>query len=121
VTSYPFPYGFFVYLKAMSDTDADGVPDADDLCRAFATPINADFDQNGIGDACECGDQNEDGTVNVLDLVAINLAVFGVNQVSPLCDANNDGLCNVSDIVAANYKIFGHPAYCERYPPPTQP
>jgi len=56
--------------------------------------------------------------VNVLDLVAINLAIFGSVQVSPLCDANNDGKCNVQDIVAANQKIFGRPAYCSRYPPP---
>ena len=56
--------------------------------------------------------------MNVVDLVSINLAIFGAVQVSPLCDANNDGLCNVSDIVGANQKIFGQPAYCSRYPPP---
>jgi hypothetical protein len=89
-----------------------------DACPFYSTPSNADFDGNGIGDVCECGDQTQDATVNVLDLVAINLAIFGAVQPSPLCDANNDAACNVSDIVGANRKIFGQPAYCSRYPPP---
>jgi len=96
----------------------DPYGDACDLCPDFAASNNSDFDSNGIGDPCECGDQTQDAVVNVLDIVGINLAIFGAVQTSPLCDANNDGLCNVSDIVAANYKIFGQPAYCERYPPP---
>jgi hypothetical protein len=60
----------------------------------------------------------QDGVVNVIDLVSINLAIFGTVHVSPPCDANNDGLCNVQDIVAANQKIFGQQAYCSRYPSP---
>jgi hypothetical protein len=55
--------------------------------------------------------------VNVLDLVGINLAIFGSVLTSPLCDTNFDGRCDVQDIVGANYKIFGRPAYCSRYPP----
>ena len=102
-----------------ADRDHDKIGDACDLCPDYATSDNADFDHNGIGDQCECGDQTQDGIVNVLDLVAMNHATFGTVQLSPLCDANNDGLCNVQDIVAANQKIFGRPAYCSRYPPPT--
>jgi hypothetical protein len=98
--------------------DFDLFGDACDLCPDYRTRENADFDDNGIGDFCECGDQTQDATVTVLDLTAINLAIFGAVEVSPLCDANNDQLCNVSDIVAANLKIFGQPAYCSRYPPP---
>jgi hypothetical protein len=101
-----------------ADLDLDWFGDACDLCPDYRSPNNADFDDNGIGDVCECGDQTQDGVVNVVDIVSINLAIFGAVQVSPLCDTNNDGKCNVQDIVGANYKIFGRPAYCSRYPPP---
>jgi thrombospondin type 3 repeat protein len=101
-----------------ADRDKDGIGDVCDLCPDYASTNNNDLDHNGIGDVCECGDQTQDGTVNVLDLVGINLAIFGAVQVNPLCDANNDGKCNVQDIVGANQKIFGRPAYCSRYPAP---
>lgn len=100
------------------DSDSDGVVDADDLCPDFGTVSNTDLDANGIGDPCECGDQNGDGTVDVRDLVAINAAIFDPTKASPLCDTDFDGLCNVSDIVGASRKIFGQPSYCSRYPPP---
>jgi hypothetical protein len=101
-----------------ADHDLDNVGDACDLCPDFQSSNNSDIDCNGIAAPCECGDQNESGTVNVSDLTAINAAIFGRVQASPLCDTNNDNRCNVSDIVGANRKIFGHPAYCSRYPPP---
>ena len=100
------------------DADGDGVPDDRDDCPHAFDPDQADADKNGIGDACECGDQNGDGTVNVADLTAMNAAIFGLVPVSPLCDTNYDGLCNVRDIIGANLKIYGKPAYCRAYPPP---
>jgi hypothetical protein len=101
-----------------ANRDGDPVGDTCDHCPDHATAENTDFDGNGVGDDCECGDQTNDATVNVLDLLGINLAIFGSVEASPLCDTNFDGLCNVQDIVGANQKIFGQPAYCERYPPP---
>jgi hypothetical protein len=106
------------FAAALPDADGDGTPNGLDVCPYFGSPNQTDTDKNGIGNVCECGDQNQDGTVNVLDLSAINRAIFDASKVTPLCDANNDGLCNVSDIVAANIKIFGRPAYCSRYPLP---
>jgi hypothetical protein len=128
-------------IVAQRDADVDGVADEDDDCPLIPDPeqddrdrdeigdlcddcpdhrasSQLDSDQNGIGDLCECGDQTEDGTVDALDLVAINLAIFGAVPVSPLCDTNDDDRCDVQDIIGANRKIFGQPAYCSRYPPP---
>jgi hypothetical protein len=89
-----------------------------DACPYYATRNNDDTDGNGIGDDCECGDQNEDGTVDVMDLLAINAAIFDPSLATPLCDTNDDDLCDVQDLLGANAKIFGAPAYCARYPSP---
>jgi hypothetical protein len=104
--------------SALPDADGDGWVNGADRCPYFASADQSDSDGNGIGNVCECGDQNRDGTVNVLDLVAINAAIFDPTKVTPLCDTNNDGRCNVSDIVGASLKNFGAFAYCSRDPLP---
>jgi hypothetical protein len=101
-----------------ADTDADDWADESDNCPVFANTDQADVDQNGIGDLCECGDQDQDGTVSVSDLVAINLAIFHPARITPLCDTTADDLCDVRDISGANLKLFGQPGYCSRWPPP---
>jgi hypothetical protein len=105
-------------FAALPDADGDGTPNGLDLCPYYSSPNQTDTDKNGIGNVCECGDQNGDGTVNVSDLAAINVAIFDTSKVTPLCDGNNDGVCNVSDIIAANLKIFGQHSFCSRYPFP---
>jgi WD40 repeat protein len=100
-----------------ADVDLDLIGDICDLCPDYLS-TNADFDDNGIGDECECGDQSGDGIVNVLDLLAIAQAIFEPALVTDLCDTNEDQICDVQDILAANAKIFGAPAYCARYPAP---
>ncbi len=70
----------------------------------LACPPEAPADDKGIGDVCECGDQNGDGLVTVADILAINASIFGKQPVSPLCDTNEDALCNVADILAVNAK-----------------
>ena len=80
-----------------------------------------DTDGNGIGDACECGDANGDGIVNVDDLLAINTAIFKGPPFPPLCDANGDLLCDMRDILATQRKIFGGPAFCRQSPRPFDP
>jgi hypothetical protein len=58
------------------------------------------------GDACECGDANGDGKVDVADLVAANNCIFGTCINRDLCDADGNGTCDVADIVAINLEIF---------------
>jgi hypothetical protein len=98
--------------------DADPLGDACDLCPDFTSLVNSDTDGNGIGDMCECGDQTADARVDVIDLVAINAAIFDPSRVTVLCDTNDDQLCNVEDMLGVNAKIFGAEAYCSRYPKP---
>jgi hypothetical protein len=102
----------------VNDGDCDGILDADDNCPGLRTSNVDDADRNGIGDECECGDQNGDGTVDVMDLLAINAAIFTPGLATPLCDTNDDDLCDVQDILGANAKVFGAPAYCASYPTP---
>lgn len=112
------PEAWVAILTCPNDNDCDAVSNAGDNCPVLRTSNISDADGNGIGNECECGDQNRDGRVNVSDLVAINRAIFIPSQVTPLCDTNNDDLCDVRDIIGANLKILGQPAYCSRYPPP---
>jgi hypothetical protein len=80
------------------DADLDGVPDAEDNCPNVPNPGQADEDQNGIGDACQCGDVNGDGVTNVTD--ALKIARGEVLSSDPnfdKCDVNGDGACNVTD------------------------
>jgi len=104
--------------RSFRDTDGDGIPDGKDRCPRWPDADQVDTDGNGQGDACECGDQNGDGRVNVQDMVAINLAIFDPQLATPLCDTNYDGRCDVRDILGVNRKIFGGPAYCRAWPPP---
>jgi hypothetical protein len=100
------------------DADHDGLPDSSDNCPAWSNPVQSDADANGIGDDCECGDQDGNGAVDVLDLVAIHRAIFVPALATTLCDANGDGSCDVQDLVSVNQRIFGGRAHCARNPAP---
>ncbi len=55
-----------------SDRDGDGIPDASDNCPETANPGQEDFNNNGIGDACEDGgdtgsDRDGDGVPDSAD------------------------------------------------------
>ena len=100
-----------------ANADGDGTPDSQDNCPDWPN-AQGDADGNGIGDACECGDQNGDATVDISDILAINAAIFDPSQITDLCDTNDDQLCDVNDVIGANAKIFGADAYCSRFPTP---
>jgi hypothetical protein len=83
------------------DADGDGIPDGEDNCPNVPNPDQADQDQNGIGDACQCGDVNGDGVTNVTDALAIARGeVLSSDPNFGKCDVNGDGVCNVTDALA---------------------
>jgi hypothetical protein len=114
----PFALRASCHASGALDRDGDGIADAADNCASWPNAGQSDSDANGIGDDCECGDENADGTVDSADLVAIRRSTFTPALASPLCDTNADALCDVRDMIAANAKIYGAQAYCSRYPRP---
>ena len=63
----------------------------------------------GAAPACGAGDTNQDGTVNVSDIVLVVNYILAGNSVAEGCyDVNTDGVVNVSDIVnIVNYILGG--------------
>lgn len=87
------------------DTDSDGVPDATDNCPTVANPDQADFNGNGIGDACE--DSDGDGIMDNVDncptVANPDQADANRNGVGDACvdsdgDGFNDAVDNCPDI-----------------------
>jgi hypothetical protein len=99
------------------DTDGDGRPDSIDNCPAIANPLQADCNNNGVGDVCEIAagtpdfnldtipdscqclaDLFVDRQVNGADLGAL-LAFWGpVNPALPSADINRDGKVDGADL-----------------------
>ncbi len=82
-----------------TDADGDLICDATDLCPGVVqTDITQlDTDENGIPDACECGDFNGDGRTNTLDARLIQRCTVGQIPCEDLCDVNGDNSCNSLD------------------------
>jgi len=61
--------GGFMVANQLADDDDDGVPNVYDNCRDVANADQADTDSDGVGDACEDGDDDadEDGVLDADD------------------------------------------------------
>ena len=93
------------------DLDGDGVADAQDNCRFVSNAgqedrggvqIGRDGDAtlpDGIGDACQCGDVNDDGRVDPLDRTEILRALFQLpaNVNVDKCDVGGLEGCGIED------------------------
>lgn len=99
------------------DTDGDGYPDSTDNCPTIANPLQADCNNNGVGDVCEIAagapDFNADTIPDTCQCLAdlfidrqvdgadlgVLLAFRGpVNPALPSADINRDGLVNGADL-----------------------
>jgi hypothetical protein len=86
------------------DPDQDGHGNPCDNCPDVYNPDQADENDNGYGDACEprfCGDANNDGNVDILDIAYLITYLYGGGPApDPLeiADVNNDGSVNILDI-----------------------
>jgi hypothetical protein len=76
------------------DTDGDSVCDGQnlvgivcasgpDVCPFIADPSQEDADGIGAGDACQCGDVNDDGYTNAEDLADVRLHIVGAELAHP--------------------------------------
>ena len=106
------------FSVSTTDSDNDGVYDAVDNC-----PVTPNADQSdtggidttvadGIGDACQCGDVNGDGTVTNTDANLIRLSQFGWTLPaydSSFCDVNGDGNCTNTDAVVIQRTLLDLP------------
>jgi hypothetical protein len=98
-------------LQETVDTDGDTIPDQFDNC-----PFAPNTDQkdsggvgtttpDGIGDACQCGDVNNDGIVNVTDKTILSRSLAGLGpdfNVTAMpgfkkCSVTSAGSCALVD------------------------
>jgi len=100
-----------VVLRGGPDTDGDGIPDSWDNCPYTVNPDQKDSGginttvPDGIGDACQCGDVNNDGIVTIADKTILSRSLAGLGPYGSVvampgfskCDVSGDGLCNLGD------------------------
>ncbi len=105
------------------DGDGDGIPDDVDNCPFVANPGQEDdggldsVGPDGIGNTCQCGDVNADGTVTSADAIVISDCTQGLPpcagggpELLPEpgnCDVNGDGSCNGTDGTLVIRNVMG--------------
>jgi hypothetical protein len=95
------------------DEDKDGLCADEDNCHDVYNPDQEDSDFNGIGDACEGrrGDANEDGSINILDVLAVINHILGIQELQgdalTAADCNGDSQINILDALGVVNVILG--------------
>ena len=98
------------------DDDDDTILDEDDNCPWNANTDQTDSNSDGRGDACDytCGDVNDDGLINILDIIFLIDAKFKCGpypRVYESGDSDGNGIFNILDIVwMIDYKFNSGPA-----------
>jgi len=87
--------GFDYQAGVITDSDDDGIPDADDNCPTDANPSQQDTDDDGHGDACDDDDDN-DGVPDEEDAFPSDPNEWSDNDLDEIgdnadADDDNDG------------------------------
>lgn len=91
------------------DSDGDGIPDSSDNCVGTYNPSQADFNNNGKGDACE--DSDQDGLTDAYELDPNH--TYRNGPTSPTnSDMDGDGLLDGYE-VTHNYGTDSNPQYSD--------
>ena len=101
----------FVSPPSSPDADGDGIPDTTDNCLDIANADQRDTNNDGFGNRCD-PDFNNDGIVNFVDLLAMQVAFFST-PASPAWDEDIDldgsGGINFADLSIMQDFFFGPP------------
>ncbi len=105
------------------DTDGDGIPDETDNCPFVSNPDQEDdggidsSSPDGIGNACQCGDVDGDGSVTGTDGTVIRRCSQGLSPCAgggpellaepENCDVNGDGSCDGTDGTIVKRNVMG--------------
>jgi cysteine-rich repeat protein len=86
-------------LELCPDADGDSVCDEEDNCPHAMNESQLDTNEDGIGDACQCGDVNGDGVVNTTDALLIVRGKVTHADDLARCDVSGDEhcACNTTD------------------------
>jgi CSLREA domain-containing protein len=97
-------------VEVAVDGDGDGTPDPIDNCpelpndQSDVAGLGSGSAPDGIGDACQCGDGDDDGTVADSDAAALRAQLAGAAALSPAglskCSVIGGPDCDVADWVA---------------------
>jgi hypothetical protein len=93
------------------DTDADGVPDARDVCRDHPDPGQLDVDADGYGNACDA-DYDDDGAVGSSDWAALTVALGSTGsdpRYEHRLDAEGNGAIGASELALLRRQFGGPP------------
>ncbi|MEM6639455.1 MAG: S8 family serine peptidase [Pseudomonadota bacterium] len=88
-----------------TDSDGDGIIDAEDNCTLEPNPEQRDTDGDGYGNVCDA-DLNNDGVVNVIDLGQLRARFFSTDADA---DFNGDGIVNFVDLGILRSRFFTAP------------
>ena len=99
------------------DFDLDGVVDSEDNCINTPNPDQADnggintLVADGVGDACQCGDVNNNGRIDNTDAIILKRHVLGLPPgiIESKCNVSIGENCDNTDAILIQRAILGFP------------
>jgi hypothetical protein len=119
--------GASLTVTPLPDTDGDGIPDVDDNCPFVPNEFQENAGSPPAGDACQCGDVNNDGFVDGLDVQIARENLVGHTPLSgdfhpERCNVIGTSDCGVDDIFVLDRVAEGVPVslqnVCDAYSAP---